>query len=113
MWFCGKQHLDKSRLSISIPKKHGLCVQRFHSIRKGAEDQFFNFYPGIKCSMRVSNLTIDSFRVKFTANGKFQIQVENTSKLKKKIAGKNSSKQFLVDKTGPKQFTFFLRRNEH
>ena len=57
--------------------------------------------------MRVSNLTIDSFRVKFTANGKRQIQVENTSKLKKKIAGKNSSKQFLVDKTGVKQFTFF------
>ena len=34
--------------------------------------------------MRVSNLTIDSFRVTFTANGKRQIQVENISKLKKK-----------------------------
>ena len=62
--------------------------------------------------MRVSNLTIDSFRVKFTANRKCQIQVENTSKLKKKkkIAGKNSSKQFLVDKTGAKQFTFFKKK---
>ncbi|CAH3175131.1 unnamed protein product [Porites lobata] len=29
------------------------CVQRFHSIRKGAEDQFFNFFPGTTYSMRV------------------------------------------------------------
>ena len=45
--------------------------------------------------MPVSKLTIDSFRVTFTANGKRQIQVENISKLKKKMADKNSSKQFL------------------
>ena len=62
------------------------CVQRFHSIRKGAEDQFFNFFSGTRGYMRVSNLTIDSFRVTFTANGKRQIQVELISKLKK-IAG--------------------------
>ena len=71
-----------------------MCVQRFHSIPKGAEDHFFKIFPGTKSSMPVSNLTIDSFRVTFTANGKRQIQVELISKLKK-IAGKNSSKQFL------------------
>ena len=66
-----------------------MCVQRFHSIPKGAEDHFFKIFPGTKSSMPVSNLIIDSFRVTFTANGKLQIQVENISKLKKKIAGKN------------------------
>ena len=94
MWFCGKQLLEKSWISNTIPKKHALCVQRFHSTRKVAEDKFFNFYPGIKCWMQVSNLTIDSFRVTFMANGKRQIQVENISK-SQKIVGKNSSKQFL------------------
>ena len=64
-----------------------MCVQRFHSIRKGAENHFFKFFPGTTIySMLVSNLTIDSFRVTFTANGKRQIQVELISKLKK-IAG--------------------------
>ena len=43
VWFCGKQHLDKSWISKKIPKLHALCVQCFHSIRKGAEDQFFKF----------------------------------------------------------------------
>ena len=38
--------------------------------------------------MLVSNLTKDSFRVTFTANGKLQIQVENIPKFKE-IAGKN------------------------
>ena len=43
--------------------------------------------------MCVSNfLTIERFRVTLTANGKREIQVENISN--KKIAGKNSSKQF-------------------
>ena len=61
--------------------------------------------------MPVSNLTIDSFRVTFTANGKRQIQVENISKLKKKIAGKNSSKQFLWIKL-TRNNSLFYRSNE-
>ena len=83
MSLCGKQHVDKSSISRTLPKKHRLCVQRSHSIRKGAENQFFKIFSDTTSSMRVSNLTIDSFRVTFTANGKRKIQVENISKLKK------------------------------
>ena len=62
--------------------------------------------------MPVSNLTIDSFRVAFTANGKRQIQIENISKLKKKKkAGKNSSKQFLWIKLALYN-SLFCRSNE-
>ena len=58
--------------------------------------------------MQVSNfLTIERFRVTLTGNGKREIQVDSISN--KKIAGKNSSKQFLWIKLAWNNlFNFFV-----